>query len=277
MLRERFGIYADATCPTGTALLPRGTDILKVCRSSSTTPTAPTCSAGTTLYRVLVEGGYSDPKFICVPSSTVTYPLLSSDPITFPCRTGDYVGTSQESDSITAYKCIPATTATSSSSSSSGSSSTSGLDTLTTQYSSLKSQYATLAEEVLADPSKMSQRLPTLQSLNQQIASVLDQMLRAMQYARQSPNSDAYRDELVATLTRIQTDYNGLKTNTDALETLRRIRGAQDESWRGPLFVYLMAFLAAAILLVLVIVLRRQKSESAMAPATSPSAIPPLT
>lgn len=152
-----------------------------------------------------------------------------------------------------------------------------GLDELTTQYTTLKTQYTTLANEVLADPSKMSQRLPQLQSLNQQIASVLDQMVRALQYARQSPNGDAYRDELVATLGRIQSDYNGLKTNTDALETLRRIRGAQDESWRGPLFIYLMAFLAAAILLVLVIVLRRQKSESAIAPTMSPSAIPPLT
>lgn len=257
--------------------MPGPSDVLRACRTSSSdnAPTAPTCSAGTTLYRVVVAGAYTDPKFICVPSSTVTYPLLSSDSTTFPCRTGDYAGTNKDDGGIEDFVCVPATT--SSSSSSSGSSSTSGLDTLTTQYSSLKSQYATLAEEVLADPSKMSQRLPQLQSLNQQIASVLDQMLRAMQYARQSPNSDAYRDELVATLGRIQTDYNGLKTNTDTLETLRRIRGAQDESWRGPLFVYLMAFLAAAILLVLVIVLRRQKSESATAPATSPSAIPPLT
>lgn len=152
-----------------------------------------------------------------------------------------------------------------------------GLDELTTQYTTLKTRYTALANEVLADPSKMSQRLPQLQSLNQEIASVLDQMLRALQYARQSPNSDAYRDELVETLGRIQKDYNGLKTNTDALETLRRIRGAQDESWQGPLFIYVMAFLAAAVLLVLVIVLRRQKSESAIAPAMSPSAIPPLT
>lgn len=152
-----------------------------------------------------------------------------------------------------------------------------GLDELTAQYTTLKTQYATLANEVLADPSKMSQRLPQLQSLNQEIASVLDQMLRAMQYARQSPNSDAYRNELVETLSRIQTDYNGLKTNTDTLETLRRIRGAQDDSWRGPLFLYLMAFLAAAILLVLVLVLRRQKTESPMAPRMSPTAIPALT
>jgi hypothetical protein len=102
-------------------------------------------------------------------------------------------------------------------------------------------------------------------------------MLQEMQYARQDSNSEAYRDQLVEQLSRIQTDYNGLKANTDTMETLRRIRGFQDESWKSPLFIYVALLLVAALVLVLVILFRRQKAESATMPSASPAAIPPLT
>lgn len=274
MLRERFGLYPDATCPAGTTMIPPEylRKVIIACTGANGGKAA-ICPSGSNVYAIQTETRQQ--AVICIPSGTATYaPDFTKGMNTWPCQAGDYFGNSKRdaTDTSGQYICIPATTATSSSS---GSSST--LDTLTTQYTSLKTQYTTLANTVLADPSKMTQSLPTLQSLNQQIASVLDQMLRALQYAKQSPNSDAYRDQLVETLGRIQTDYNGLKTNTDTLETLRRIRGAQDDSWKGPLFIYLMAFLAAAILLVLILVLRRQTKESAAAPSMSPTAIPPLT
>jgi hypothetical protein len=125
-------------------------------------------------------------------------------------------------------------------------------------------------------PAQLQTLLPQIQSLNQQIASVLDQMLTAMQYARQGPNSESYRDQLVEQLSRIQTDYNGLKTNTDTMETLRRIRGFQDESWKSPLLTYVAILLIAALVLVLVMLFRRQKADSATMPSASPAAIPPL-
>jgi hypothetical protein len=126
-------------------------------------------------------------------------------------------------------------------------------------------------------PAQIQTLLPQIQSVNQQIAAVLDKMLTQMQYTPPGPNSDTVRAQLVEQLARIQADYNGLKTNTDALQTLRRIRSFQDTSWQSSLFLYLAGFLVVALLLVLVMLFRRQKSVSAIAPTSSPAAMPPLT
>ena len=267
MLRERFGLYTDAVCPAGkTVTFLRG-DGIKVCRTNAqdTAPVAPTCATGTP-YLIVTEG--RETKAICVPSTTTMYPPDNAQ--AFPCRPGDYFGTS--ADTWTGHTCIPATTATGG-----APPPATGLDALTAQYTALKAQYTTLANQAAATPAQIPTLLPQIQSVNQQIASVLDQMLQASQYARQSPNSDTYRDQLIEQLARIQSDYNGLKTSTDALETLRRIRGFQDTSWQSPLFVYVALLLLVSLVLVLVMLFRRQKSASAMAPSASPAAIPTLT
>lgn len=148
---------------------------------------------------------------------------------------------------------------------------------LSAQYTKLKADYDTLATQALADPTKLSTLLPQLQSVNQQMASLVDQMLKDLQYAKDDSNSDAYRDQLVETLARIQSDYNGLKTETDALQTLKRIRSFQDTSWQGSLNVYVGLILLFAVVLVIVMLFRHQKTDSASAPSTSPTAMPPLT
>lgn len=150
------------------------------------------------------------------------------------------------------------------------------MDELSKQYDTLKAQYDTLIAQALADPTKVSTVLPQIQTINQQMAGVLDKMLTQLQYARDGPNSDAYRDELTATLARIQSDYNGLKTNTDALQTLKRIRSFQDTSWSSSLLLYVGLFLLFAVALVLVMMFRRQTKLSTIAPAASPTAIPAL-
>ena len=187
----------------------------------------------------------------------------------FPCQAGDALASA---DGGSSWKCLPSGSTASSASSSGGS-----LDTLSTQLASLRSQYTALASQAVTTPAQLQTLLPQIQSLNQQIASVLDRMLTEMQYARQGPNSDAYRTQLVEQLTRIQSDYNGLKTNTDTMQTLNRIRAFQDTTWQGTLFTYLGILLIAAVVLVLVMLFRRQKSESATMPSASPAAIPPLT
>ena len=151
------------------------------------------------------------------------------------------------------------------------------MDDLRVRYADLRGQYDTLIAQTLASPGTVSTTLPQIQSLNQQIAAVLDQMLTELQHARDGPNSDAYRAQLLEQLTRIQTDYNGLKANTDSLETLRRIRSFQDDSWKPSLLLYVAGLVAAAILLVLLVLFRRQTSESSIAPSTSPQAMPTLT
>jgi hypothetical protein len=151
------------------------------------------------------------------------------------------------------------------------------MDELNVRYADLRGQYDALIAQTLTSPATISTTLPQIQSLNQQIAAVLDQMLTDLQYARNGPNSDAYRDRLLEQLTRIQTDYTGLKTNTDSLETLRRIRSFQDDSWKPSLLLHVVALVAAAILLVLLMLFRRQTSESTIAPPMSPTAMPTLT
>lgn len=148
---------------------------------------------------------------------------------------------------------------------------------LTTQYTALRAQYTTLANQATANPAQMQTLLPQIQSVNQQIAAVLDQMLTQMQYASGGPNSETYRAELVEQLARIQMDYNGLKTNTDALQTLRRIRSFQDTSWQSTLMLYIGLFVLIAALFALLVMFRRHASTSTIAPSPSPAAIAPLT
>ena len=151
------------------------------------------------------------------------------------------------------------------------------MDELNARYADLRGQYDALITQTLTSPATISTTLPQIQSLNQQIAAVLDQMLTDLQYARDGPNSDAYRTRLLEQLTRIQSDYTGLKANTDSLETLRRIRSFQDDSWKPSLLLHIVGLVAAAILLVLLMLFRRQTSESTIAPTMSPTAMPTLT
>ncbi len=275
MLREWFGLYADATCPTGKTFTFFRGDGINVCRSSSQdeNPVAPTCSTGTP-YLIVTEG--RETKAICVPSTTSSYPLITTGgPMDFPCRPGDYFGTStpRPRPDMSDHVCIPASPSTTTTPP--PPSSSSGGD-LNSQYKALKAQYDTLITQTLAEPTKLSTALPQIQSINQQMATILDQMLVELQNARNGPNSDAYRAELAETLARIQMDYNGLKTNTDALQTLRRIRSFQDTSWQSSLNLYLALFLIFAIVLVLVMLFRRQTKASTPAPSASPAAIPTL-
>jgi hypothetical protein len=148
---------------------------------------------------------------------------------------------------------------------------------LTTQYTALRAQYTTLANQATANPGQIQTLLPRIQSVNQQIAAVLDQMLTQMQYANDGSNSETYRAQLVEQLARIQMDYTGLKTNTDAMQTLRRIRSFQDTSWQSSLMIYIGLFVLVAGLFALLVMFRRHSSTSTSAPMTSPTTMPPLT
>lgn len=279
MLRERFGIYTDATCPANTILSIARDLTIDVCRETSVAGrTLPAiCPAGSGPYSILTESFQQ--YVICVPAGTAVYaPRTVTSPTEWPCAPGDYFGTSASSPTEQDFKCIPSSSAsTSASSSPASSSSGETIESLSTQYTTLKAEYDALAAQALATPSTLATSLPRLQSINQQMASLVDQMLKDLQYAKAGPNSDAYRDQLVETLGRIQVDYNGLKTETDALQTLKRIRSFQDTSWQSSLNLYIGLLLLFACVLVLVMVFRHQKRESASAPTTSPSAMPPFT
>lgn len=151
------------------------------------------------------------------------------------------------------------------------------LDELSKQLTALRAKYTSLADQAATNPERAQTLLPEIQAVNQQIAAVLDKMVTQTQYTSQDPNSEAYRNQLIEQLARIQMDYNGLKMNTDTMETLRRIRGFQDTSWKGSLGLYVLLLLVAAGMLVLTIVLRRQTKDKTAAPSASTAAITPLT
>ena len=266
MLRERFGIYADGTCPAGSTMMSPLTANSMACRKNDGTGLLMhTCASGKPF---VIATDTRQVAAICVPDATVVYPMTQSAPNTFPCRAGDYLGMAADG-----YKCIPAgSSATTSTTAGSGES----LNELSARLTALRSQYTDLVNQGAQTPAQIQTLLPQIQSVNQQIAAVLDQMITQTQYVPPGPNSDTYRDQLVEQLTRIQSDYNGLKNNTDALKTLRRIRSFQDTSWQSTLALYLTGFLVVALLLVLVMLFRRQKSVSPTAPSMSPTAMPPL-
>jgi len=269
MLRERFGIYPDATCPAGTvkdlASAPR-TSVL-ICIGTAGVKSAGVCPTGATPMYIMNDS--REDAVVCVPTSTASYPRLEVDPTSFPCNAGDYLGFTE-----TSIKCIASgSAATTTPAATTGD----GLEALTTRLTALRAQYTTLANQATATPDQIQTLLPQIQSVNQQIAAVLDQMLTQMQYAREGANSETYRSQLVEQLARIQLDYNGLKTNTDALQTLRRIRSFQDTSWQSTLFLYMGLFVLVAGLFALLVMFRRHASTSTSAPTMSPAAMAPLT
>ncbi len=146
-----------------------------------------------------------------------------------------------------------------------------------TQYASLNERYVQLIQEILANPTASEDKIQQVTTLAGQIATLLDSAARDLAMVP-NPSNDlaAERDELVKRLQRIQQDYSGLLQNTDKVETLRRIRSYQDESWRPTFAFHLGAFFVLAILLFLVVLILRQRANSATSPTTATTS-PALT
>lgn len=138
------------------------------------------------------------------------------------------------------------------------------------QYETLNTQYVQLIQEILANPTASADKIQQVTTLAGQIATLLDSAAKDLAMV---PNPSgalaAERDELVKRLQRIQQDYNGLLQNTDKVETLRRIRSYQDESWRPTFSLHLLAFFVLALILFLVILFLRQRENTPTSPMTT--------
>lgn len=134
----------------------------------------------------------------------------------------------------------------------------------------LNAEYVQLINDILTDPASAQQKIPRVTELAGQIATVLDEAAKEMAMVP-NPSEDlaAERDELVKRLQRIQRDYSGLLQNTDKVETLRRIRSYQDESWRPSFAFHLFAFFALVLVLFLVILFLRQRENTAINPTSA--------
>jgi hypothetical protein len=135
------------------------------------------------------------------------------------------------------------------------------------QYAELNAQYVQLIQEILANPAASEDKIPQVTALAGKIAALLDSAAKDLAMVP-NPSNDlaAERDELVKRLQRIQQDYSGLLQNTDKVETLRRIRSYQDESWRPTFTFHLIAFFVLAITVFLVVLFLRQRENTATNP-----------
>lgn len=125
------------------------------------------------------------------------------------------------------------------------------MDELNKRYTTLVSQYNTQIDDALTSPSNLDEKIGRIAETNKRISATLDEMLQIVTMSK--PKLAVYRDELLQKLAKIQRDYDNLVSNQDKLETLRRIREFRDESWRRTLYLYLIAFLALAVLIGILI------------------------
>jgi hypothetical protein len=138
------------------------------------------------------------------------------------------------------------------------------------QYTALYAQYMQLIEEGLANPARAAEKVPQVMAVATQIATVLDEAAKDLALVP-SPSEAiiAEQQKLTERLQQIQRDYNGLAQNADKVETLRRIRAYQDESWRPTFAFHLIAFFVLAIILFLVVLFMRQRENVTTSPMSA--------
>jgi hypothetical protein len=117
-------------------------------------------------------------------------------------------------------------------------------------------------------------RLPKIRELNAALGKTINKLIEDITYLKKdTPEVLKTRDELLDKLRKIQRDYNGLKANTDQLETLRRIRKEQSRESNSELYLYLLFFLAVALCIVILVFFMSGQKKDATAPIAS---IPPI-
>jgi len=143
------------------------------------------------------------------------------------------------------------------------------MDELKAKYDRQRAEYESLVNFAVATGEV--EQLPKIKQLNEGLSATLNAMIEKMTFLKKdSPDIKVERDVLVQNLSRIQLEYNGLKQNTDNLETLRRIRQQESSEGNRELYWYIFAFLFLSLLLVLYLMFHG-KSE---ATATIASAVP---
>jgi uncharacterized membrane protein (DUF106 family) len=145
------------------------------------------------------------------------------------------------------------------------------MDELRVKYKAQLSEYDTLVRSALQ--SQDVSQVPRLQSLNIALSRTLNQMIENLTFLkRETPTITSERNELLDRLKEIQKDYNGLRTETDTLETLRRIRQQEGTEANRQLYMFFLFFLVVCIVIVLYLMFATQKKDS-----TAPSASMPPT
>jgi hypothetical protein len=121
-------------------------------------------------------------------------------------------------------------------------------------------------------------RLPELRTLSEGIQATLTNMIESLTYLKkETPDIVKERDALLVTLRRIQADYGAMVSNTDDLETLRRIREQENGEAQRLLMLYLFALLFVAMMLVIYLIYAGRMKETTATSAPTPTMSPALT
>lgn len=117
-------------------------------------------------------------------------------------------------------------------------------------------------------------QIPAIQAKNVAIARTLDKMIETLTFLKkETPSLTSERDEFIDKLQTIQRDYNGLKSSTDQLETLRRIRQQESSEANRQLYLYFGFFLLVCLIIVVYLAFVSHKKDTTAASAS----IPPTT
>jgi len=245
-----------------------------------------TCPAGSSPVAILTKGANGMPEFpqkgVCVPNTTATYtrPMPQGGSTVWPCDGNDPVSFIEGTDGE--LKCYRVSGTTAAASSGTGASRTTQaatnppFATLDTNYQSQVAAYEAAVNSSIQrnDPS----RLTELRTMSEGIQTTLNKMIENLTYLKkETPDLKAERDKLLEDLRRIQQDYSAMLTNTDDLETLRRIRQQENGEARRMLIIYLMAFLFASCMLLVYVIYTGRKTPTSATTAATPTMSPALT
>jgi DNA repair exonuclease SbcCD ATPase subunit len=152
------------------------------------------------------------------------------------------------------------------------------MSALRSQYDRLQREYRNMVSQGrnLRDATSLRSAVNNIRAKNREIQSTIDQMLRVVATSRQQSSAlEAERLKLQKRLQEIQEDYDKLLTNNDKLETLKRIRAYEESKIDTKIQLYLMAFIASLVLLVIVIFAFGYRRKSATTPTPAMSTATP--
>lgn len=152
------------------------------------------------------------------------------------------------------------------------------MDDLRKTYAAQMKEYDDLIATALAN--RDASMLPSIRDKATQIQATLNKMVETLTYLKkETPDLRTEREALLERLRRVQRDYNVLVSNTDDLETLRRIRQEEGSDAKRQLYQYLAFFFLLAVVMILYVLFMsgRQKKDSTPSSAATPAMSPPLT
>ena len=273
--------YTNKSCPANSVgtVMPGNAF---VCRKTA----PPSCPTGSTFYMLMTN---SEMKGVCISNTVQSYlrPAPAGGSQGWPCNGTDPL--SEEPTTVAGaprqYRCFPLPAGATGTGTGTGT----GTDTGATQqpanppFATLDTNYqAQVAAYEAAMNSSIQQndpsRLPELRTMSEGIQNTLNKMIESLTYLkRETPVVRGERDTLLEKLRRIQQDYSAMITNTDDLETLRRIREQENGEARRMLLLYLFAFLFVCCMLLIYLVYTGRKTPTSPTTAATPNMSPPLT